>query len=279
MAPFAFAVGSDRTFWVLDEVNRRVAHYSSGGEFLGELRGLRFDRFHAHPRDLVMAGGRPVVLEQRNWSLAGIVDVPDRGRFTRTPVTVAGRPVWVSYLVPTAGPVVGWVNGAATAPPAPPASGPHGAARFDVPGSGRGRFLPGFPLGDGGYVRLEYRRPERLDVTFTRPEGASVLPIRLVLIAAGRRTRAASAVISQTTLRHGLAAVVQIAPTGPENARRYGDGRWLLQLSDDGSRLGWQRIPQPAFDDETVVRHITTGPGDSLYLMQVRRAGISLYRR
>ena len=56
MVPFSFAVAPDRSFWILDEVKRRVAHYSAEGRFIGDLGGLRFDRFHPHPRDLVIAG-------------------------------------------------------------------------------------------------------------------------------------------------------------------------------------------------------------------------------
>src|SRR5438067_12787062 len=63
LVPFAFAIGQDRSIWVLDAVKRRIAHYAADGHYLGAVHGFRFDRFHAHPRDMAFAGDRLVTLE------------------------------------------------------------------------------------------------------------------------------------------------------------------------------------------------------------------------
>ena len=99
------------------------------------------------------------------------------------------------------------------------------------------------------------------------------------LIGGGRQLDASAAVISEVPLDHGIAALVQIAPTRPVQAHRFGDGRWFLELSDDGSPLRWERIGEPAFDDESVVRHLTSGPEGAIYLMRAHRGGISVFRR
>ena len=64
-----------------------------------------------------------------------------------------------------------------------------------------------------------------------------------------------------------------------KDARRYGGGRWFLELEDDGSPLVWERLPNVPLEDEDVVRHLAAGPDGSVYLMQVDRKGVSIYRR
>src|SRR2546425_2798498 len=108
--------------------------------------GFRFDRFHAHPRDLVFAGRRLVALEQGAGSrqLDGIVDLMSHGVLLRTRITYAGRPVVVNHLMPSDGPVVGLLDGRLR--PGPPTAWPFGYASLAVPGPGEARLLPGVPL-------------------------------------------------------------------------------------------------------------------------------------
>jgi hypothetical protein len=280
MVPFAFAVAPDGSFWVLDEVKRRIAHYSRAGRYLGDVGGLHFDRFHPHPRDLVMAGEDAVVLEQRNDTLAGVFDTPvSGGGFRRTPMVSGDRPVQASFLVPTDGPVVAWVSGRVRPPPELLSRSPRGYARVDRR-SGRVHPLPGLPLEDGNFLRLDLQEDnQNLIARFSTADSTSVLPIHVLVVAGGRAVRAFVGPQTQTALAHGIASFVQLTPSDPQLADRFGGGRWVLGLSDDGSALVWERIRRPAFDDETVVRHLTVGPGDALYLMQADRKGIALLRR
>jgi hypothetical protein len=277
--PVSFAVDGDGSFWILDVVNKRLAHFSRDGAFLGAIGGLRFDRFHAHPYDVAMAHGRPVVLEVRPSSLAGVVEVPVGSRFTRTAIRAGPVAVRVVALLRSAGAPVGWLSGAAMQPGGDPAAEPSGYATLDVPGTGRARLLPGMPLGDGTYARLDPGQDGSFQATFVRGRERSILPIRIEAYGSGERVGAVFGARTDTALRHGFASLIQLAPSDPRESRRLGDGRWLLALFDDGSPMLWERLPKTSFDDELVVRHLSSGPGDHLYLMQVDPGGVSIFRR
>ena len=121
--------------------------------------------------------------------------------------------------------------------------------------------------------------PTELEATFTSPGSSSVLPIHLRLEAGGRSAFGFASGEFLTALRHGVACIVQMAPASPTVARRFGGGRWFLELSDDGSPMAWERIPKPSFDDSAVVRHLAVGPDRVLSLMQVDAGGVSILRR
>jgi hypothetical protein len=279
MVPFAFGVASDDSLWVLDEVKKRVAHFSTTGRYLGQIAGFHFDRFHPHPRDLVMTKDRPVVLEQGD-GLAGVIDVPATGGgFDRTGLVAGSKPVVVNELVQTTGPLVGYVSGRPSRPPAPLNFSPYGIFRFDVPGTGEIHRLPGMPLGDGNFIWLHAEGSNPFETTYTTGSIRASRDLTIRVLAGGKRIEAVAGPVAQAALEHGVAAYVRVAPARSAAARRFGDGRWFLQLSDDSSPLIWERLPTPAFNDETQVRHITTGPDGAIYLMQVRGDGVSIYRR
>ena len=279
MVPFAFAIAPDRSIWILDEVKKRVAHFSSSGSYVGEITGLHFDRFHAHPRDLVMLGRDPVVLEQ-GQGLRGIVEVPAAGGgFDRTPVLAGSRPVRVDELVQTTGPLVGYVSGRPFHPPARPSFSPYGIYRMDVPGSGTIHRIPGMRLGDGNFIWLHAEGSNPFQTTYTTRDVTATRNLTIRVSAGGRRISAVAGPVTQAALEHGVAAYVSVAPGKPGTAARYGDGRWFLELSDDSTPLVWERLPSPTFDDETQVRHITAGPGGSIYLMTVTDHDVRIYRR
>jgi hypothetical protein len=56
-------------------------------------------------------------------------------------------------------------------------------------------------------------------------------------------------------------------------------GRWILQVSDDGSPLVWERLPDSRIADEGQVRHLTVGPDGAVYLMVAGPNGETIYRR
>lgn len=278
--PVSFAVGDDGSFWILDVVKRRVAHFDHAGRYLGSIHGLRFDRFHAHPSDVVIAAGRPVVLEQRPASLAAVIDVPTPGGgVSRTAVRSAQDALRLVSLVPSRDGVVGWVTGTSYAAPDTGSGYTPGYAHIDAPRSGLAHRLPGMPLGDGAYASLDEVAPGRFEARFTRNGRRSILPIDILLISDGRPVPAAFVTETATVLEHGFASFLHIGATTMRDTARAVDGRWLLALFDDGSPMLWERIREPAFDDELVSRHIAPGPGDSLYLMEVTRRGVEIFRR
>jgi hypothetical protein len=278
MVPFAFGVASDGSFWILDEVKRRVAHYTSDGRYLGAIGGLRFDRFHSHPRDLIVTADQPVVLELGR-GLAGIVDVVGSdGRLRRTHVRSGSRPVQVSSLVQTSGSVVGYVSGRPFVGGTPHYR-PRGIFRLGVPGSGAIDRVPGIPLGDGSFMRLNSPGFQDWELRYASGDRRWRRRIHVVVLGNGRSLPAVAGPATQAGLDHGIASYVMVSPGKPRDAERYGGGRWFLEFSDDGTPLVWERLPTPAFDDETQVRHVTAGPDGSIYLMQVDGTGASIYRR
>jgi hypothetical protein len=279
-APESFAIGADRSIWVLDEVKRRIVHFTRKGKFLGAHAGLRWDRFHAHPYDISLVRGRPVVLELKNMSNAAVIGLPDGpGRFTRTPIHQEANALRLVGLVSSRRSVIGWVTGQAIDITKDVVASPSGYAKLDVPGSGEAHMLSGFPLPDGTFARFDDEDHGKFEAHFVSAEKHSVLPVRIEVFGGGKRLSAFFGTQTTNPLTHGFATYIQLAPASTQAGERYGDGRWILALFDDGSPLIWERLPEPDFPDEFVVRHIAPGPGDSIYLMQVERTGVFIYRR
>jgi hypothetical protein len=283
--PMSFAVAGDGSVWFLDPVKRRLAHYSSDGDFLGEIGGIPFDRFHPSPRDIAMVGGVPVVLQFSLDDNRGFILEPEpESRSTSVTVHNASTPLLVSNLIQTTDPssttVIGQIDGAAFRFGEPVIPHPRGVADLGLSANGRVRFLTGMPLADGRFARLRMADFVDLEATFVTASGAStVLPIRFRLTARHRRISPVVSAEFQTVLQHGVACLIQIAPNSSRNSLRYGGGRWVLELSDDGSPLVWERIRKPKLDDGGVVRHLAPGPDGSVYLMQVNRSGVTISRR
>jgi hypothetical protein len=277
--PLSFALGPDRSIWILDVVKKRVAHYSAGGAYLGSMGGFSFDRFHAHPHDLAVDGSTPVVLEQQAQTLVGVVEVLHaEGASEETAIQAGSHPVVVSLLLPGSHHLTGFVSGRGIHLPRPPIPFPHGIFRLDVPGSGRVERLPGVPLGDGTFVDVEDQETKDFTLHFVNPTQRSVLPLRIEMVSGGRKIRAVIGLHVEAALEHGFLAWVMVAPNSAKAAQRFGGGQWLLRISNDGSPLLWERLPESRFD-EFLVRKLTVGPDDSIYMMQVDRKGVSIFRR
>ena len=117
------------------------------------------------------------------------------------------------------------------------------------------------------------------EAKFTGSQTASLLPIHFELKAPdGTRIPAAAGGELDTALPHGVACIIQMAPTRYRDAH-LGNSRWFLELSDDGSPVIWERVPVPQIDDESVIRRLAVGPDHALYLMQVNAHEVSIYRR
>jgi hypothetical protein len=277
--PMSFAVAPDRSIWILDWVKRRLAHYSSAGRYLGAVSGLHADRFHPHGRDVMMAGDRPVVLETTVSRNAIQLAIPAADRhFRRLRVRFHGGGVRGDTLYPAMDHVGVSVDGRPFSPNGTVSYSPRGFGRIDL-SNGDLRMLPGIPLGDGTFVHPHDIGTPKFDVEFVHGEERSILPIRIAVEANGHRLPGGGAAYPQTSLRHGIVFWTRVQPYRYEDIRRYHDGRWLLALFDDGSPLLWERLPDPPTDDEIVVRHLASGPGDSIYLMQMGRRRLWIYRR
>jgi hypothetical protein len=277
--PPSFAVAPNGSIWILDEVKKRAAHYSVSGRYLGSVGGLSFDRYHAHPRDMAMVGDRPFVLEQHVDTNVGLVAAPNAdGRFARTSVRVGGRPAVVSLLVPNSGSSTGMVSGRAIHIPDPLISVPRGVFDLDVPGTGDAERIPGIPSGDGTFVSGFDNETQDFEFQFIRGAERSVLPVRFGMLTRGHHVHAVVGFHAEGATDHGFIAWVMVAPESVKASRIYGGGQWLFGVFDDGSPLLWERLPESRFD-EFLVRKLTVGPDDSIYMMQVDRKGVSIFRR
>jgi hypothetical protein len=275
--PSAFVAASDGSFWIDDRWKTRVAHYSLSGRFLGSVRGLERPGW-----DLAMVGDQLFVLVEQE---SGTVGTVRDNRVQAAGMTHAGQPLFLVQLVPT---VRGLVGQAALV--SGTEAGVFGSfVALDPSGAREAYVLPGLPLGSGDTyadARLSEGSPgsrgdQDFDIIFTSPQVAQTQPIRIDLIAhddGGERS-----IPAQVGLREPLAVgedvlvYVDIAPTRPRDADRFGGGHWLLRLGR--SPLLWERVPGPRISSELQHRHFAVGPNGEIYLMVAGPSGVTFYRR
>jgi hypothetical protein len=275
--PSAFAVAPDGSFWIDDRWKRRVAHYSPSGAFLGAAGKLQ------HPGwDLAMVGDELFVLVEQSTGTVGTVE---GNAVSQVEMANGEDPLFIVQLVPTARGLVAQATGVAGKQP-----GEVGTFLTLAPSSSTGvEVLPGLPLGRGDMyfdVALSQQpaHPEGnqdFDLTFASPEVAQTQPIQFDLIVHdGKRQRPIPAVVGllePLPTGDDVVLYVQVAPTRPGDADRFGDSRWLLRVGR--SPLLWERLPDPDMTDELQHRHLAIGPDGAIYLMVAREDGMQILRR
>ncbi len=289
--PPSFAVDSDGTLWFLDEVQRRVAHFSASGRFLGAVDGIFFDRFHPHVQDLAFVGDELIVLQvihvlkppnllsdvsplpgaDRRWSWVRLID--------------GNRSVIADYLIQGVSGRMAELHGFADLT----SGGPVGDAMIGDGGSIT--RTPGLPAGTGLWMDLEEANDlgepnatdQDLDLILTGPQATTVQPIHVRVVAhdgdASRDLDAVVGVEAISVIPNGIVAYVRLSPARTTDAQRYGGGHWLLKLSADGSALWWERLPEPGLSSEVQVRHLAVGADGSVYRMVAEPEGMAIYRR
>jgi hypothetical protein len=275
--PRSFAVAPDGSFWILDVLNHRLAHYGPRGRYLGDVGGFKFDRFSPQPRDVLFSGGRMYVVEEDHLR-AVLVTVEPGGALHRTHLYDQGQEVVVTMLFPDDRGVAGWIGGYADNPGA----GPRGVARFAPPESGVQILLPGVPVPPDRFVDVEAPSDQELEVRLTSASRGSVLPLTVRVVTAARGGKQIPAVMGpnmEAVAGGEVALYVPISPARPGDAERYGGGPWLLRTAINGGPLVWERLPKPGISAEDQVRHLAAGPDGSLYLMVPTKAGERIYRR
>jgi hypothetical protein len=284
--PPSFAIAADGTFLVVDEVKQRVARFDPGGRYLGATGGLAFDRLDPHPRDIAMVGAEPYLLEiYANAGLAaGIAAVPSAPRWSLVPLFDGDRHVIGVSLcqaqaqaLAQARPVV-HVAGYANTRTGLPEAGIEGWVEVDP--SGQVHPIPGIPVEPQRWMQLlvaddagSLEQPLMAEYLTPATETDQPILIRLI-VHDGVRTHAIPALAGFTSIAvmpHGIAAYVRISPSRTADQERYGGGRWLLVLPDDGTALTWERMPDPGVSDEQEVRRVAAGPDGDLYLMLPER--------
>jgi hypothetical protein len=284
LIPRAFAVAADGSFWILDEPKRRIVRFTADGSYLEAIGGLRFDRFHPHPRDLVLVGDEPFVSEE--FRVAATIRTRSAGgSLTSTAVVAEGKSVGVTELYDLGDSIGGWIGGYADLGPL--GSGPHGLAKLDVPGDGEIHPVAGLPLAGGGLVYLEnLTADDTMVLSATASRSSFEQPFRVVVqpgsrdpALATRRIAALIGVENVTALEDGVVALIKVTPDAAADAARYGGGNWLFMYRMNGDPLVWERLPDSTLSDEQLVRHIAVGPDGSIYLMLATPKGMVIYRR
>jgi hypothetical protein len=279
--PPSFAVGGDRSLWILDLVKRRLAHYSPSGKYLGQVAGVAFDRDSQVPRDLAFAGDDLWLLSQRNPIQGVVQSVGDRGILPPEGVHSQGHPAIVSFLFPSSGPLLASVNGWSSRDPDLLGLGREGVAQ--VVGRRRDvRFLPGYPLVDGGYMDVSVvpRSDQDMEISYAGRGRRAERPVgvRLVTGEGGRVIPAIVGLEVDTGLPHGIVAIVGVGPARDRDTR-FGDSMWLFGAFDDGSPIIWERVPEPGLAQEFLHRSITATQDGTIYRMIPEPDGIFIYRR
>jgi hypothetical protein len=295
-APFpsfapSFAVGPDGSLWFLDEVQRRVAHFSAGGVFLGAVGGIFFDRYHPHVQDLAFVGNDLFVLQVIHVLrppnlLSDASRLPgEGGRWSWERLVAGSRSVIADYLIQGEPTLMAQLHGFADIS----RGGPAGDAL--VADDGAATLTPGLPVGAGRWMDLEEAtdigEPNATDqdfvLTLTGPQSTSVQPIHVrVVVHDGTVAKTVEAVVGAeviSVIPDGIVAYIQLSPASSANAARYGGGHWLLKLSTDGSPLWWERLPEPGLSSEVQVRHLAVGSDGAVYRMMAEPQGMAIFRR
>jgi len=280
--PPSFAIGGDRSIWFLDIAKHRIAHYSPEGAYLGQVTGVRFARTTPVPRDLAFAGDRLYMLSQRAPIQGVVQSVGDEGVLPPYNVlTEHHHPAIVTFLYPTAGPLLGQVEGRSSRNGGVLGSGRQGVAELLGPRQDV-RFLPGYPLVDGNFMDLRgvTHSDQDLELLYTSGRRRAKRPFHVRLVT-GKGGRVIPAIVQfelDTGLPHGVVAVVGVGPAGHMD-HRFGDGLWLFGSFDDGSPLIWERVPEAGLEQEFFHRSLTATPDGTIYRMIPEPDGIFIYRR
>jgi hypothetical protein len=276
LEPHSFAIGPDGTFWILDNANRRIAHYSIAGTFLEAIPDVG-----SAAADLVFVGSDLYVLMDPRGVVAAVGE--DKAL---QPLTVkdGDRALYVPFLVPSSGGLLAEVGGYADAP----GTGPIGFADLGIPGDGSYGPLPGLPLAPKAWMKLEAAdSPEAgdqdFDAEYIGPEVTQIQPIHVDVLVGGlsgpRSIPAEVGPGGYVRMGSSVAMYVMVSPSRPEDAARFGGGRWLLRIGPGSDPLLWERLPDPRLGDERQIRHLALGPDGSLYLMVLQTDGVQIYRR
>ncbi len=269
--PAAFAVAPDESFWIDDRWKRRVVHYSASGDYLGEAGPLQSAGW-----DLAVQDGVVFVLVAQE---SGTIGTVREGAVLQTRVTYQGDPLFTFQVIPT---VRGLVAEAGEVPGTHP--GDLGSfVLLDLPNSEAKLVLPGLPLGKGDAYFDARLSPDPVhvhgdqdfDLSFTAKEIAQTQPVQVELIVrAGGKERSIPAEVGLTEplpVGDDVLFLVKVAPTRPDDAERFGGGRWLLRFGT--SPLLWERLPYPETSDELQHRHLAIGPDGTIYLMVAEEGG------
>jgi hypothetical protein len=248
-------------------MKQRVAHYDLSGRYLGSVEGVEDAGW-----DVALVDQHLYVLDDQASGRIGVDPVGGRFRFSN--VTLDRERVSILQIFSSPLGLMGQAD-----------SDEGELGRFlqiAMPGSAEARLLPGLPYGRGdAFFQARWSESSQGDQDFDLLFLAPVRPLRVDLIAHEHgkaiSVPAEVALTEPLPVGHDVLFLVKIAPTRPDDAERYGGGRWLLRVGS--SPLLWERLPYPETLDELQHRHLAVGPDGGIYLMLVGRGGEHILRR
>jgi hypothetical protein len=277
--PLSFAVARDGSFWILDPVKRRVAHFSRRGGYVGELRGgIRFELRHPLPKDVVVVGERVHLLEERTGRgfREAVRELRPGAPARVTSLVRRGRGPLLLELVPNQPRLTAFTLGEQDQ--RAHLTGRSGVGWLEVPGSGAWHPLPGYPLREG-WASLVFRGSNVIELTRTRPSGAPTSRRVEIDVVDDDGKRAATIAAAADVLPVGDSLGLYLRVSSDYVGRPNVGGRWYLQLSAKGVET-WERLPEGTIRDDSIQeRHITTGPDGTVHLMLANRTGIEILER
>lgn len=284
LLPRSFAIDGDGSIWILDAVKHRVAVFDRSGTFLRDVP-IRLDD-GVLERDIALTAAGVAVLEEVHRDAARIDSIivfpAGSGPGQAVGPRSNGRALYVSLLVPPGVPppgtaVVGDVHAFADLSGVPAAE----FAEFAPDGGGLAAFLPGLPVGADAWANLSATSDQDFEIRFASGPRTVVQPIhvRVVPEPGGEDLPAIVGPGLEVPVPGGVGVLVELSPTRPRDASRYGGGRWYLQVSPDGDPLVWEPVPYGYHQQEQQVRHLTVGPDGRVYLMVLTPDGERILRR
>lgn len=271
--PSSFAVAPDGSLWIIDQANKRLAHYSSSGSYLGQVVG----DFSSFSRDLAFDGGDLWVIEHSQFGRLFRLD-PEGGSDVRT-VDSEAQPVFLIDLISASDGLYSELGGFVVTPTPPPV-GPVGLYRLGLSAGPGITSAHGLPIPGSRTIWASTSGDADIDVTTTSAEGDRVQPIHVRILdralSPGRALEGAVGPGSFVVQGEDLAMYVRIVAQPGEGAHAIG-GRYLLRVGS--SPLLWERLPDPTRDDDRQERFLAGGPDGALYLMVTDRDAVRIFRR
>ena len=275
--PSAFQVDAGGSFWIADRWKDRLARFDRGGAF---LQAISIPLVRSKIRDFVIVDGRFFVITEGHEY--AIREVRAGGGTTLIQPRVEGGFLAVNFLFPVGPAPVFEADNVRVPPRWNVEPGPAGIWTTDP--AGEVRLLPGIPAGPGRWFSLRPREDLTFDLHRIGAATDVVQPLRLRCRVRGadgrmRSIPAVATLLGPTPVNDGrdLVMLVQMSPSRPKDAARFGGGRWLLRMGS--SPVLWERLPYSDRADETLWRQLAVGPDGAIYQMLARRGGMEILRR
>jgi hypothetical protein len=272
IGPNSFAVAGDGTFWIIDAAKQRVVHFSRGGRVIGEIP----DSVGSGSKDLAFRGSTLWVISLYHKGIVFPV-LPDGRRSAPNVISESGKTVYVRFLIPTQHGLFAEISGYTD----PVATGPDGVYKVELPGSGYIEEAPGMALKNGKAFNLYLTDDQEFELQYFDDDRETVQPLRIRVVDSKdfgtKKLEGPVGPGGYVVDGNDVYMYVQMSVSKPDGSGDQIGGRYLLRVGE--SPILFERVPEPTNTDDTQVRHMALGPDGHLYLMQIDKDGVRIYRR